>query len=124
MDPEQGEVKFVCAIWIMFSYDPCQSKPQDRLKLNGWMSTAHWNGHAFRSGEYMQQLGELTEEERELREEGEGEELTNFFAEFGHMVLQVESVCKPRMLQRDKILLEKKAIMLGRVSKGTESPVV
>ena len=124
MHHEHGEVKFVCAIWIMFSYEPGQVKPQDRLKLNGWMSTAHWNGHIFRSGEYMQQLSELTEEERELREEGEGEELASFFAEFGHMVLQVESVCKPRMFQHEQSLLVKKAAMLGKVSKGTESPEV
>ena len=123
MHHEQGEVKFVCAIWILFSYDPGQVKPQDRLKLNGWMSSAHWNGHLFRSGEYMQQISELTEEEKELREESEGEDLAGFFAEFGHMVLQVESVCKPRMLQHQQRLLEKKATILARVSNETESPV-
>ena len=63
MHSELGEVKFVTGIWMCFSFDPIQVQPQNRYRLFGWMSTAHWNGSVFRSGEIMNIERDIHEEE-------------------------------------------------------------
>ena len=82
-----------------------------RVRIFGWVSAVHWNGHKFRVGETGDGAGddvELTEEEMELREAAAGVASLEMANEFGDMIARVESVCKPRMAARNAELLERK----------------
>ena len=82
-----------------------------RVRIFGWVSAAHWNGHLFRVGERGDEVPddfELTEEEVQLREVATAAASLDMEEEFGEMVSRVESVCKPHMAARNAALLEKK----------------
>ena len=83
------------------------------------MSTAHWNGSKFRSAEWSTLIEQLTPEEQDLREQAEAEEQSELASEFGTMVLEVEEICKPRMVQREKDIVLRK---LKALQKNLQSP--
>ena len=110
------EVKFISTIWITFSYDPNILQPQRCTKL----STSHWNGNVFRTGEYTATLEQLSPDERDQREEAmEEEEQAELVEQFGVMMGEVEGICKPRMIQHqiekvDKEILKLKATLCAQ----------
>ena len=119
-DADTTEVKFISAIWICFSFDPTQVQPQHKTKLHGWISTTHWNGNVFRTGEYNETLEQLTGDQRQQREEElECEEQAELAEEFGDMVCEVESICKPRMIQHRLDVIDKQLKILQKSGIGS-----
>ena len=82
-----------------------------RVRICGWVSASHWNGHTFRVGERGDEVDDdtdLSEEEVQLRQIATAAASFQIQTEFGDMVARVEAVCKPRMAARNAELLEKK----------------
>ena len=114
------EIKFISAIWIAFAYDSNHVQPQKCTKVYGWLSTTHWNGNVFRTGEYTATLEQLSSDEREQREEAmEEEEQAKLAEQFGEMMEEVKGICKPRMIQHriekvDREILKLKTTLASR----------
>ena len=96
------------AVWVCFKFNPTHTQPQKRLTLTGWMSTAHWNGKRFRSGEWGTLTEQLSVDEQNARDKAEADEQTDLGSQFGEMVLGVEEICKPRMIQREEAIKSRK----------------
>ena len=112
MDSDLGEVKSVVGIWVCFSFDPMQVQPQNRFKLYGWMSAAHWNGEVWRGGEECVSVRRggpgLTVEELQLKDLAEEQKLEMLDEEFTAAAKEVEAICKPRMKMRESLISQKK----------------
>ena len=112
MDSDLGEVKSVIGIWVCFAFDPNQTQPQNRFKLYGWMSAAHWNGETWRVGEesVSRRRGGpgFTVEELRLRDLAEEHKLEMLGEEFTAAAKEVEAICKPRMKLRESLIRQKK----------------
>ena len=52
---EDGEVKFVSALFFRYSEDKTRP-PHKRWKLEGWVSTVHFNSHEFRVGDQQESV--------------------------------------------------------------------
>ena len=109
---ESGEVKFVNAVWVMFQFNPLHPQPCKRFRIIGWMSAVHWNGSEFRVGETGSgeddgddEGDEAIAELRSLIRENENQLIE---MEFGQMVLDIEVICKPRMLLKKAQITAKK----------------
>ena len=117
-------------IWVCFLFDPTQLQPQNRHRLFGWMSTAHWNGTVFRSGESTEQnieadadsdegaelMSQLSLEIEDLKNQFNDEIRANLETEFLETVVRVEEICKPRMIERELAIFERKILSLKRRS--------
>ena len=107
MDSDLGEVKSVIGIWICFAFDPMQVQPQNRFKLYGWMSAAHWNGEMWRVGEECASRRSggpgLSTEELQLKDLSEEHKLEVLDRDFTAAAKEVEAICKPRMKMREEI---------------------
>ena len=114
-------------IWVCFLFDPNQPQPQNRYRLYGWMSTAHWNGTTFRSGESTDQdihdaetdcdeddLLQISLEIDDLRNQFNEDIRANLEVEFLETVLRVEEICKPQMIERELAIVERKIVALKR----------
>ena len=124
LSAEEGEVKFVSAIWVCFSFAPTNVKPRKRLELYGWMSTAHWNGSKFRSGERSVALQTLTANEDACDPQVDERENLEMSEEFGAMVTGVEDICRIRMLAKNQEILDKKLKKFKKQMISTESPLM
>ena len=119
-----GEVKFVTGIWVCFLFDPAQVQPQNRYRIIGWMSTSHWNGTVFRSGEAMDDdssspdsdiaIFTIDQQIQDLREQINNQICFDLEAEFSASVRLVEEICKLRMLEREKAIEQRKIDSLQR----------
>ena len=131
MHSRLGEVKIVTGIWMCFAFDPAQVQPQNRIRLFGWMSTAHWNGTVFRSGEKTDEpdlgfdtadredsepalVDSLQMEIEALKDQVNTASYASLEDEFLETVIRVENICKPRMLEREADITEKKLASLAR----------
>ena len=118
---------------MCFVFDPVQVQPQNRYRLFGWMSTAHWNGHCFRSGEWLDEDiheavtddddNNRNEEIEELKNQINQETCASLEAEFLESVQQVEEICKPRMLERELAINAKKIHTLKRILERAKAGV-
>ena len=112
MDADLGEVKTVIGIWVCFSFDPKQLQPQNRFKLFGWISAAHWNGDVWRVGEECtprRATGPGVSAEELLLQELAEEHKQDMLAEdFTAAAKEVEAICKPRMKEKKALINAKK----------------
>ena len=112
MDSDLGEVKSVIGIWVCFAFDPMQVQPQNRFKLYGWLSAAHWNGEVWRVGEEcVSRRGGgpgLTAEELQLKDLAEELKVEMLDEEFTAAAKEVEAICKPRMKMREGVIQQRK----------------
>ena len=80
------------------------------------MSAVHWNGSQFRVGETGSGDDDGDEEEdaevAELRALIREQEYDLIEIEFGTMVLEIEAICKPRMLLKKGLIEAKKIARL------------
>ena len=105
-------------VWVMFSFAPKHPQPCYRYRLQGWMSTAHWNGTVFRIGEtgdYVPASGSQDEDEklaalvREIAQQA--------LLSFSPLVEDIQRICVPRMQARKEEILQGKIDRLHRARK-------
>ena len=113
MDSDLGEVKTVIGIWVCFAFDPTQLQPQNRLKLYGWISAAHWNGEGWRVGEEcVSKRGRtgpgVSVDELILRDLAEEHKQKMLTEDFTAAAKEVEVICKPRMKEKEALIQAKK----------------
>ena len=92
---ERCEVKFVAGIWVQFEENP-RKVPHARFKLRLWISTLHWNGSQFNSGDSEDsEIGKT--KIKALRQTLTDEEQASFELRFSELVKSARESCAPRM---------------------------
>ena len=92
---ERCEVKLVSAIWARFEESP-RKVPHARFKLKIWISTLHWNGSQFNSGDSEDSLiGKF--KSKALRQKLSDDEQASFELRFSKLVASARESCLPRM---------------------------
>ena len=82
-----------------------------RFRCIGWMSAVHWNGSEFRVGESGDGAS-VDVEDPELVEAMHSVRMEAIQLDFGEMVLDIERICKPRMvIRKERIAAEKVAAL-------------
>jgi hypothetical protein len=95
---DDGEVKFVSALFFRYSEDKTRP-PHKRWKLEGWVSTLHFNSHEFRVGdEHDSVVGK--QKNAAIRRELTDLEQAQFRECFMESVSAALDHCRPRMQLR------------------------
>ena len=95
MNEEQGEIKFVSGLWVTF-FDDQTKAPHARFKLTGYISTLHWNGSGFNSGDEESSAIGATKS-RAVRQRLSDDEQRTFQDCFTQLVFDAREVCIPKM---------------------------
>ena len=95
INEEQGEIKFVSGLWVTFFDDPTKAH-HARFKLTGSISTLHWNGSCFNSGdEETSVIG--ASKSKAMRQTLSDDEQRFYEERFSQLVVDACSVCIPKM---------------------------
>ena len=96
---DECELKFVSGIWVRFEENP-RKVAHSRFKLTIWISTLHWNGFKFNSGDSEDShIGKARS--NALRQALSDEEQASYELQFSQVVKTAQERCMPRMHLRN-----------------------